>query len=634
MKLHLSPGVLALAVTAALAASACAQAAPTTPIAPKDEPYVGLLTVDVDLSRAPERIFSVHESIPVSSGPFTMYYPKWIPGEHMPSGPISNVAGLVVMANGKKIAWRRDPLDMYTFHMDIPEGVTQINVAFQFLSPDAGGEFGAGVSATRNLVDMEFNQVAFYPAGYYSRDVTIQPTVELPAGWKFASALQVQSRDGDTIHFAPVAFNDFVDSPLVAGRYFDRVDLAPGAKVPVHFNVVGDAAKDIVVSKDELAGLRNLVTQANRLFGAHHYKSYNFLLTVSDATDDFGLEHHQSSDDRMPADFLRDADSYKRGATLLPHEYVHSWNGKFRRPAKLWTPNFNVPMQDQMLWVYEGLTDYWAGVLATRSGMWTDADYRKSIMRIHNAMAHRTGRSWRSLQDTATAAPLTYQYGGGWTNYRRSTDFYPEGQLLWLDVDTKIRQLSHNQRSLDNFAKLFYGMENGSYLTSTYTFNDVVDALNQVQPFDWATFLKARLDYTGPKLPEQGLARSGWQVVYNHTPDKNGKDRALLTDSIGFSASSSGKVYGVQWNGPAFKAGIVPGMTIVAVGDGQAYTGDVIKAAIKQAATDKSPIKLLVKDGDSYRHVNVDYHGGLKYPHIVRIKGGTDYLKDILAPVK
>jgi predicted metalloprotease with PDZ domain len=477
---------LGAAVALAFALPGLAQATTHHLKHPADTAYPGgTLSLNVDLTRAPDRIFSVRETIPVAtSGPMTLYYPKWIPGEHSPSGPINNVAGLIIRANGKQLHWRRDLRDMFTLHVDVPAGTRALDLQFQFLSPGGGGEFGASASATPELVDIEFNQVAFYPAGYYSRQVMIQPTVELPTGWKFASALDVDRHDGSVVKFKPVSFNNFVDSPLIAGQHFTRVDLAPGAKVPVHLNIVGDKAASVKITKKQIDDHRALVKQIYALFGSHHFHHYDFLLTLSDHVGHFGLEHHQSSDDRLPADYLTDGSLYMRAATLMPHEWVHSWNGKFRRPYDLWTPNFNMVKQDDLLWVYEGLTDYWAGVLTARSGLWTADQYHDAIASIAASMAHRTGREWRSLQDTADAAPLTYYGGHGWGNWRRGTDFYPEGQLLWLDVDSKIRELSHGRRSLDDFAHAFYGMDNGSYVTRTYTEQDVIDTLNKVQPFD------------------------------------------------------------------------------------------------------------------------------------------------------
>lgn len=608
--------------------------------APLDQPYPGgALHVHVDLSRAPKRIFSVHETIPVAhDGVMDIWYPKWIPGEHAPTGPISNIAGLIITANGQRVKWRRDLDDMFTLHVDVPKGARQLQLQFQFLS-SGGGSFGSSASATPKLVDVEFNQVAFYPAGYYSRDVQIQPTVTLPAGWKFATALQVAGRQGDSVDFKPVSFNNFVDSPLIAGAYFNSVDLAPGAKVPVHLDIVGDAAADVKMSDEQIKTHRNLIRQAYALFGAHHYQHYNFLLTLSDHTGHFGLEHHQSSDDRLPADSLTDKAMAMRVATLMPHEYMHSWNGKFRRPADLWTPNFNMVKRDDLLWVYEGLTDYWAGVLTTRSGMWTPDQYHDAIASIAAAMTYRTGRDWRPLQDTADAAQLTYHGGGGWSNWRRGTDFYPEGQLLWLDVDTKIRALSHGRHSLDDFAKAFYGMANGSYVTRTYTFQDVIDTLNKVQPYDWRQFLRSRLDYAGKQLPETGLARGGWKLVFSGTPSAYDKATASLRHgvnlaySIGLSVRSSGAIADVQWQGPAFKAGLVPGMQIVAV-DGKDFSPERLKDAVAAAKGGQAPITLLAKNVDEFSTVQIDYHDGLKYPHLERIKGQDDRLDAILKPAK
>jgi predicted metalloprotease with PDZ domain len=629
--------LLALAVTTALAMSAAAAAAADLP-APVDQPYPGTLKVSVDLTAAPTKIFRVNETIPVTPGPLTLYYPKWIPGEHAPSGPIQNVAGVVIKANGKQLAWRRDLREMYAINLQVPDGVSEIELSFQFLSPGDGGEFGASASSTPDLVDVEFNQTAFYPAGHYTRQITIQPSVTLPPGWKFGTAMQIDSQSGNTTQFKPLTFNNLVDSPLIAGKYFNRVDLDPGASVPVHLNVVGDAADDVKLTEKQLAGQRAVVTQAARLFNAHHYDHYDFLLTLSDHTGHFGLEHHQSSDDRLPANFLTDENMHMLAATLLPHEYVHSWNGKFRRPADLWTPTFMEPMQDDLLWVYEGLTDYWCGVLTTRAGLWTPAQYRDSMALIAAEMSARTGRSWRSLQDTADAAPLTYFGGDGWGNWRRGTDFYPEGQLLWLDVDTQIRQLSGGKHSLDDFARAFYGIDNGSYVTKTYTFDDVVSTLNQVQKYDWAKFLRDRLDATGDSLPEHGIENGGWKLVYNDTPNDTDKaaDKvrhgANLAYSLGMSVSGKGEIRDVQWGGPAFNAGLVPDLTVVAV-NGKDFSAEALKDAVTAAKTGSAPIELLVKNVDVYSTVKLDYHGGLKYPHLVRA-GGKDLIGDITTPRK
>ena len=624
-------------LVAALGA-ACSLGAHAQKAAPVDQPYPGMLALKVDLTDAPKKIFRVHETIPAKPGAFTLYYPQWIPGEHAPTGPIDNLAGLIVTATGKRVPWRRDLRDMYTLHLDVPDGARALELEFQFLSPGEGGLFGASASSTPNLVDVEFNQVAFYPAGYYTRQIRIQPTVTLPKGWQFATAMQVQSRDGATTTLKPLGFNNFVDSPLIAGEHFNRVDLAPKGKVPVYLNVVADEADQVKLTDKQLRQHRELIEQTDRLFGAHHYDHYDFLLTLSDHTGHFGLEHHQSSDDRLPADMLTDEKSYALMASLMPHEYVHSWCGKFRRPAKLWAPDFNTVEEDDLLWVYEGLTDYWSGVLTARSGMWSAEQYRDSMANIAAAMSARTGRSWRSLQDTADAAPLTYFGGGGWGNWRRGTDFYPEGQLLWLDVDTQIRELSGGKRSLDDFARAFFGMDDGSYVTRTYTFEDVVGALDQVQPYDWKSFLRTRLDYTGDELPEHGIERGGWKLTYTDRPNaeeeaaESLRHHVSLAYSLGLSAAKSGNIYDVQWDGPAFKAGLVPGLTIVAV-DGKDYSPEALKDAVAAAAHSAAPVELLVKNVDIYSTVKIDYHGGLKYPHLVRADG-KDLMTAITAPRK
>ncbi|HTC28017.1 M61 family peptidase [Dyella sp.] len=643
MKFHsMRFSLLAAAVFGAITLSSIAMAQSETgdTPAPVDQPYAGMLTVNVDLSDAGKRVFRSHETIPVKSGALTLFYPKWIPGEHAPSGPVENVSGLIIRANGKQLPWRRDLRDMFTLHLDVPEGVSQLDLEFEFLSPGdgEGSNFGASASATPDLVDMEFNQVAFYPAGYYTRQIQIQPTVELPEGWKFGSALQVDSQSGNTTHFKPVSFNNFVDSPLIAGANFNRVDLTPSGGTSVHLNVVGDSAKAVKLTDKQLQQQRDVVKQTNLLFGAHHYDHYDFLLTLSDHTGHFGLEHHQSSDDRLPADFFTDDDMHLWAASLMPHEFVHSWNGKFRRPADLWTPNFNVPMQDDLLWVYEGLTDYWCGVLTARAGLWTPDQYRDSIANIAADMTYRTGRAWRSLQDTADAAPLTYYGSDSWLNWVRDTDFYPEGQLLWLDVDTKIRELSGGKHSLDDFAHAFYGMDNGSYVTKTYTFDDVVNTLNQVQPFDWKTFLRERLDYTGGELPEHGIERGGWKLVFTDTQGQAEKAYegirhvANLSYSIGLIVNQNGRIADVQWNGPAFQAGLVPGLSIVAV-NGRDFSLDSLKDAIDAAKTSQAPIELLVKNVDVYSTVKIHYHGGSRYPHLVR-GDGKDVIGAIVAPRK
>lgn len=608
----------------------------------RDEPYPGTLTLKVDLTDSARKIFRVSETIPAQPGKMDLYYPKWIPGEHSPSGPIEGVTGLVITGGGQRIAWRRDLVDMYTLHLDVPAGVSSLELEFQFLSPSGGGAFGTSVSATSKIVDLEWNQVAFYPAGYFSRGIRVEPAVTLPADWGFGTALESAAQDMGRVSFKPVSLEALVDSPLIAGRNFKRIDLAPGAKVPVHMDIVADHPADLVLSDAQIKEHRNLVTQAYALFGAHHYDHYDFLFTLSEDTGHFGLEHHQSSDDRIFSRFFTDNDTYIAGGALLPHEYVHSWNGKFRRPADLSTPNFNVPMKDDLLWVYEGLTQYLGEVLTARSGIRNPEQFRDDLAMTVAQMDKRPGRGWRPLQDTADEAQILYYAPKAWASSRRGVDFYPEGLMVWLDVDTTIRQLSGGKRSLDDFTKAFYGVDDGSYTVKTYTFDDIVAALAHVQANDWAAFLRKRLDSTDPAAPLDGLARAGWNLAYTDTPTDlfkaNEKVRKYvdLTYSLGILIDADkepGKLGDVLWNSPAFAAGLAPEMKLIAIND-EAYDADQFRETIKAAKTGKEPIRLLVQNVDTFTTVTIDYHGGAKYPRLVRDSGTPDRLGDIIRAKK
>ncbi len=600
------------------------------------------ITLDVDLSDAARQLFHGHEVMPVKAGALTLYYPKWIPGEHSPSGPLENLAGLKISAGGKPIAWRRDLTDMYSFHVTVPAGVSSLDIDYEFLSPDSGGEFGQSVSSTPAIVDLEWNQLILYPAGTASKDIQFTPSVKLPEGWQFGTALDTESSSGGTTHFKTVALNKLVDSPLIAGLHFRRIDLSSDS-TPVHIDIVADTDEELAVTAQETQALRNLVKQANTLFGAHHYDHYDFLFTISANTGHFGLEHHQSSDDRSAPDFFIDPSVTAVGAGLLPHEYVHSWNGKFRRPADLWTADFNTtPMQGDLLWVYEGLTEYLGQVLTARSGLFSAQQYRDALAITAAEMDHTPGRGWRPLQDTADEAQVLYYAPREWANYRRLVDYYPEGELLWLDVDTKLRELSEGRKSIDDFTHVFFGMDNGSYVTKTYGFDDIVAALNQVQPFDWAGFLRQRLDSTQPGAPLDGISRGGYVLKYSEVPTQYYKDAEKLRKSmnlmysiglsIGMGDHSMGEVYDVLWGGPAYKAGIGPGMHLVAV-NGRAFDADkdVLPDAITAAKTSKTPIRLLFRNQDEYMSFDVDYHEGLKYPYLYHAQMGKASLDAIIA---
>jgi predicted metalloprotease with PDZ domain len=628
------------AVICGLGTAASAQvqpqpAAATPPIAqPEDRPYPGMIHLAVDATDLARAIFRVHETVPVAGpGPLTLFYPKWLPGNHSPTGPIDKLAGLVITANGQPVEWKRDPVDVYAFHVEVPAGVQVLDLTFQFLSPVSGHE--GRIVMTPAMLNVEWNTVALYPAGYFTRQIHIEPSVTLPDGFRLATALETAATSGGATTFKPTTFNTLVDSPLIAGRNYQSFDLDPGGPARVSLDVITDRPDELVVSPEQLAAHKALVQQAYKLFASHHYDHYDFLLSLSDKMGGAGLEHHQSSEDGTIPKYFTDWDKTPAGRDLLSHEYTHSWNGKFRRPADLWTPNFNTPMRDSLLWVYEGQTQYWGFVLAARSGLMTKQQTLDAIAATAATYDHRIGRSWRALEDTTNDPIIAMRRPLSWLSWQRSEDYYSEGQLIWLDADTLIRQLSGGKRSLDDFAKAFFGVNNGSYVTDTYTFEDIVSALNSVQPHDWAGFLHQRLQGHGPGAPLDGLARGGYRLVYGETESeylKSNEARRKITDlffSIGVVIGRDGMVKEVLWDGPAFKASLTEGSQIVAV-NGVTYNADDLKDAIKAAKGGTAPIELLIKDNDQFRTVRIDYHEGLRYPRLERTGTGPASLDAIL----
>jgi predicted metalloprotease with PDZ domain len=598
----------------------------------------GPVALTVQLPRPSQQIFDVHEVMPVKPGALTLYYPKWIPGDHAPDGPIEDMMGLEITAGGKRIAWQRDEVDMFAFHLTVPAGVDRIEVRFQFPASDR---------ITPHLMGLAWNVAALYYAGYPTKTQLYQPTIVIPDGWGYASALKTRERRGGRITFKPVPFNTLVDSPVIAGEYFREIDVTPPAS-PVHryLDLVGDDAAAIHISDAQIAEFRRLVGQEQALFHSHHYDDYHFLLTLSDYTSKGGLEHHRSSDDRARsgARMFADADHFMLDASLLPHESTHSWNGKFMRPAQLWQPDFDRAEHGWGLWVYEGLTVYLGDVLTVRSGLWSPDTWRQVVAYRAAALAHQTGRDWRPLIDTTVGAQLVYGSSMRWSNWRRQTDFYREGQLLWLAVDMKIRALSHDRHSIDDFARSFFGVDDGSFVTRTYTFNDVAMALNAVQPYDWAGFLHNWLDGVGRQVPLlSGIEASGWKLMYSD--ERNAYQTALENVgqgeleakgvnemfSVGMFLENDGKVVDVLWNGPAFQAGLAPGMKLISV-NGRPYSTQVLRAEIVRAQKDGEPLLIQARNDGAVEPYTIHYNGGLKYPHLVRAPGKTDYLEQILAP--
>ncbi|HET6432459.1 peptidase M61 [Dyella sp.] len=627
---------VALALTFGFATAAAARGNDGAQVPPpRDAAYPGKLTLHVDASDTGQGIYRVHETIPVQPGALTLLYPQWIPGDHSPTGPVAMLAGLTVRAGGKPLRWHRDAYDVYAFHLDVPAGVTQLDVDFQYLSDRRGG-----FEMTDRMLDLEWNKVALYPAGYFSRGVTVQPSVTLPAGWQFGTALEPVAASGGHTTFKPVPFNTLIDSPIYAGRYFKRVDLTPPGGAPVHLDVVADAPKYLQMTPEQVSAHRNLVQQATTLFGSHHYDHYDFLFSLSDQLGGNGLEHHQSSENGLGADYFTAWKDAAPGRDLLAHEYAHSWNGKFRRGADLATPNFNVPMGDSLLWVYEGQTQYWGYVLTARAGLWSAQQFRDALAMVAaNYDRNREGFQWRTLEDTTNDATAARRASLPYRSWQMSEEYYSAGQMMWLEVDAKIRALTGDRKSLDDFAKAFFGIDNGSYVTRPYTFDEVVAALNGVASYDWASFLHQHVDTLDPPLLD-GLQGTGWKLVYTDQPSdfeqqynsrpESPRHLYNFTWSIGLTMGQDGEINDVRWNGPAFKAGVSTGATIVAV-NGQDYSDEVLKQAIGAAKKDTAPVNLLLKYQGGFRTVAVDYHGGLQYPHLQRVPGTPDYLSEIIA---
>jgi len=635
---------IALTATAHAQNSPGPQPVPLPPpiVAPADTPYPGTISLLVDATNITDRILSVHETIPIKGRDITLLYPEWLPGTHSPSNPASELAGLIVTTNGKRIPWVRDRVDIYALHVEAPKDATTLDINFQYLAPQDPKR--GRISA--KFADVTWNSVLLYPAGYFSRDIKFETAIRLPEAWQFACSLDVKSQNGNLVQFKETTLNTLVDSPLYAGVNFKRLDLSTGPDNPVYLDVFADKPADLEITPEELQYHKNLVIEAQKLFNSHHYDRYDFLFSVSDIVSGKGLEHHQSSEDGSRANYFTDWGAGVAGRALLPHEYTHSWNGKFRRPADLWTPNFNVPMRNDLLWVYEGLTDYYGNVLTARSGMRTPEQARDVFAQIAAGFEISLGRTWRSLQDTTNEPIISSRFvPGTWQSWQRSYDYYPESDLIWLDADTKIRELSGGKKSLDDFAKLFFGIDNGSYITVTYTFDDIVKALNTVQPYDWAGLLRTRVYEVNPNVPENGFTQGGYRLVYNdNEPEWLKKAESVrgvsFATSLGFSVKSDisgpdshGGIDQVWWDSLAFKAGITPDMQLQAVND-QKYTPAVLRETILAAEKSQEPIKLLLKRGDEFVTISLDYHGGMRYPHLERVETTPDRLDAILAPAK
>lgn len=630
------------AIAAALAFSANANAQPTgvpmpAPIAaPQNTPYAaGTITLDIDATDVRRGIFRGHEVVPISGpGPITLLYPQWLPGNHAPRGPLNLFAGLEVRANGLLIPWRRDPVNVYAFHVDAPEGASSLDITFQFLSPTQSNQ--GRVVMTQTMLNLQWNAMLLYPAGHYATQIRFRPSVTLPEGWAFATALDGAETSGQTTRFAETDLETLVDSPMFAGRYSRVIQLDRSGRSRVTLNVFADRPDQLEATEEQIRPHRNLITQADRLFGSRHYDHYDLLFALGERLGGIGLEHHRSSENKVAGGYFTDWDNAVDDRDLLPHEYTHSWIGKFRRPADLWTPNYDVPMRGELLWAYEGSDQYWGTlVLTARSGLWTRQQALDWLAMTAATYQYRLGREWRSVTDTGNDPTIAARRPTPWVSYSRSEDYYSEGALIWLDADTLIRQRTGGRRSLDDFARRFYGAgRDGQWDVYTFTFDDIVANLNAVMPYDWATFLRERFEAAGTQPPLDGITRGGYRLVY--TEERSAYQRAAesygksasFAYSIGLSFGDGNTISQVQWDSPAFNAGISVGSQIIAV-NGQNYSAEAMRRAITAAKDSSDPIQLIVKNGDEYRTVDLDYHEGLRYPHLERIPGTPDRLSAI-----
>jgi predicted metalloprotease with PDZ domain len=618
-------------LAALCAATFAAAAQTTTPI-----------TLSVDLSDAPRKVLHSVETIPVQPGPLTLVYPEWIPGEHGPTGPLINQAGFIITTpDGTPIKWERDLLDMYTYHITVPADTTQLNIKMDFLAT-AGANFTAGGSTSANLALLSWNTVLVYPlsndiAHTNVADILVTPSIKIPEGWKFGTALDPAA---SPTSFKTVSLEQLIDSPVLSGRWFREINLAPDV-TPKHFlDLAGDGPEDIALPQDHIDQFSKLVRETGALYKSRHYGSYHFLVTLSDQVAHFGLEHHQSSDDRVPERTFIEEGSFTEEGDLLPHEFTHSWNGKYRRPAGLATPNYQEPMKGDLLWVYEGLTDYYGGVLAARSGIWSTSVYRDRLATIEaNFNDARPGRTWRDLQDTASAAQILYSAGGAFDNWRRDTDYYAEGDLLWLEIDATIRDKTHGKKSLNDFVGAFEGLNgNTPPKVVPYTFDDVVAGLNAVVPNDWAAFLRTRLDSNDLHAPEiAGLnALTGYKLVFTDKPNYwstvEETDGLNARYSLGLTVGSNGSIGDVIVGGVADKAGLAPGFEIFAV-NGRAFTPSLLRTAIQDAKGTGPAIQLIVENTGYFKLVTLNYHDGERYPQLVRVDAVPDRLDNILEPL-
>jgi predicted metalloprotease with PDZ domain len=634
---YLAPTLVALALPLAIPASAQNSAPQPTPIVasvpnPVDRPLSSPMTLEVDATDIARSIFNVKQTVPVEAGkPLVLLYPQWLPGKHGPRGALAELTGMKVTAGGKPLKWTRDPVEVYAFHIDVPAGTKSVTAEFQFLAPLKESE--GRINVTPDMMNVQWEQVALYPAGHFTRAIKVKPSITLPKGWTGVAALDGGQVSGNRIDYAATDFETLIDSPMFAGRNYRKWDL--GNKVTL--NVFADEAKSLEAKPEHIAAHKALVDEAVILYGSKHFDRYEFLLALSDNLGGIGLEHHRSSENSGDPGYFTEWDDHGSERGLLPHELTHSWNGKFRRPVGLWTPDYRTPMQDNLLWVYEGQTSYWDWILGARSGVQTKDMVLGELARAAAFYEIQPGRDWRSVEDTTHDPIFGARKPKPNASWSRGEDYYVEGSLVWLEADMLIRELSKGKKSLDDFARAFFGIRDGDWGTVTYDFEEVVRTMSAVQPYDWASFLDKRIRQPAQPAPLAGIDKGGYKIVWKEAPNVYEKERMKnnntvdLTFSIGLTLDKEGKVTSTLWNGPAFNVGIVNGAKIIAVG-GVAYTKDLLMAAVTAAKDEKKPVKLLIERNKRYSEVEIKYSGGLRYAYLEPKAKGEMPIDQLLKP--
>jgi len=591
-------------------------------------------TLVVDATAVAHGIVRAKLSIPVSPGPLTLVYPRWIPGEHGPNGPINELAALRISAGGTPLTWRRDTIDQYAFHLVVPPGTLRLDVSLDYLLSGSSAPGGKERTTSGTMAMLNWYAVVLSPQGGTNAGVRLIPSIVLPPSWDYATALMTRAKTGNRVDFSEVSLETLADSPLLTGAHMRKITLATNGGTN-ELDLAGESDAALAATPETIDKYKNLVAETDALFGARHWRNYHFLLTLSDAIDFQGIEHHESSDNRAAENYLTDGEALHYSADLLPHEFTHSWNGKYRRPADLAVPNFQDPEQTDLLWVYEGLTQYLGDVFTHRAGLRATAEYPEALARIVEQLETQTGRQTRPLLDTAVSAPFLYLAAKSFSHERRDVAFYSEGELIWLEADTIIRQQSNGAKSLDDFCKAFYGAPASAPMVKPYTRADVIATLTAVVPYDWATFFTERIDTIAPKPPLGGIERAGWHVTYNDIPgrlDREGErfDKSIdSSESIGLQIKTeTGDIVDVIDGSAAARAGLSPFMKILAVA-GRRFSADGYHAALKAAVTSKAPLAFVVDNFGSVSTIDVDYHSGERYAHLERTPGKPDLLAEI-----